>query len=997
MKRLFFMLLLVSASTITSQNYWKELSVSKSKPTEMLSKIDTPSKFQLFTLNKDSFISELASKSENASNNIITLPSNEGFSKFRVTKKQIFENELAIKFPQIKSYTAKGIDDPTAIADISIGTNGVFVMIRSNHHNTLYIDPYSKDRKTYMLYKNADLSQLGKDFLCKLEENEELNKTQKDKKKTNRGPNDMRLRTYRIAIVCTSEYSQFQLNDQNVSPFAPESTKKAAVLSVVNTTLTRINSIFERDLAVRLVLVGNNDRIVFLNASNDNLTNNNIGALVNEGQSVCDSRIGSNNYDLGHVFSQNPFLVGAAVFRVVCANNYKARAASSYTNPTGNSYFVNVVAHEIGHQFGAEHTFNNPCGGNRSQTRTFEPGSGSTIMSYGGGCPPNVTGGSDEYFHGVNITEMWSFISGNANCAGIIQNNNQQPWVSAGPDRSIPKSTPFVLRGGAADTEAIEKLTFCWEQLDTEISTMPPVSTSTGGPLFRSLPPKNSPNRYMPDFSTVLAGNLSSTWEVLPSVARELNFALTVRDNHPNGGAVNRDDIRIQVTNAPPFTIQNLETWQKSTNQTLTWNVGQTNQAPINCQKVNIKLSTNGGISFDHTLASNTDNDGSESLFLSNLVEETENAIIMVEAADNIFYNITAKFTITPPPPPNFTIENTSGDGFVCKNTTDEHTFNITFIALNEFEENAVFSLNNIPEGAISDITPDSLSDNGTFTVTFYNLTSVTSGTYEIILDAKIGNITESLVLNLDIASEVCHSEGNTLSNISTTLVQFNTIDNETQNKVSGYQDFREISTIVIPGETYPLHINTLEGNNSQSSSYTYAWIDWNQNCILEDTERFDFGSDTIVEGTDSPTILSPVDVTVPQNAVIGSTLLRISTKNSINGLPQPCEIDFDGEVEDYTIIVDATANITEETFENFTLNPNPSAGEFRLRFNAQKGDVMINLFDTSGRLVEFFNYKNNESLFSKSFSVETISSGLYIIHIKNEDIQITRKLVIKH
>ncbi|MDC1374701.1 M12 family metallo-peptidase [Polaribacter sp.] len=408
--------------------------------------------------------------------------------------------------------------------------------------------------------------------------------------------------------------------------------------------MTRINGVYERDLGVTMEIVADNDKIIFLDAATDGITDGDASSMINEVQTICDQEIGAENYDIGHVFSSAGS--GLAGLGVVCVNGQKARGVTGIASARGDPYDIDYVSHEMGHQFGATHTQNNDC--NRTDFTAVEPGSASTIMGYAGICEPNVQNNSDDHFHAVSIDQMWSTIQSSANCAVSIDNGNATPTSNAGADFSIPKSTPFILRGVGTDLDAENVLTYNWEQTDNEIATMPPASTNTLGPAFRSNPSSTSPNRYMPELSTVVAGNTSSIWEVVPSVARELNFSLVVRDNNAGGGNSARDDMIVSVLDTAPFTIiapSSAVTWDAGTTQTIVWDKGTTAVAPINCQYVNIKLSINGGITFPLTIVSNTLNDGTEDIVIPNYTTAT--ARIMVEAADNIFYNVNeTNFTI---------------------------------------------------------------------------------------------------------------------------------------------------------------------------------------------------------------------------------------------------------------------------------------------------------------------------------------------------------------
>ena len=454
--------------------------------------------------------------------------------------------------------------------------------------------------------------------------------------------NDGKLRTYRMALIGTSEYSEFHLTNQGVGAGESDATKKAAVLSAMNASMTRINGIFERDLGVTMQLVANNDELIFLNAATDGLTNSNINSLVDESQAKCDAVIGSANYDIGHVFGwvNDESGNGLAGGSIVCETGEKGKGATMRKTPLGDRFDIDLAAHEIGHQFGANHTQNGNC--NRNNSTAVEPGSGSTIMGYAGFCDPNVQNTSDAYFHAVSIAEMWNYVSTTATCAVETTTANSAPIVSAGADFSIPKSTPFILKGTASDTDAGNSLTYTWEQMDNQPATMPPLATNAVGPLFRSLSPSSVVDRHMPDLATVLDGNTSTTWEVLPSVSRTMSFAFTVRDNVSNGAATARDDTVIVVDgSAGPFevTSQNSATTLRGGSiQTITWNVANTNASLINCAQVNILLSTDGGNTYPNVLVSNTPNDGTQDVVLTNIT--TTEARIKIEPVNSIFYAV---------------------------------------------------------------------------------------------------------------------------------------------------------------------------------------------------------------------------------------------------------------------------------------------------------------------------------------------------------------------
>ncbi len=629
---------------------WSPISANKTASADKELRKTTPSEYQLFSLNTQMLTSALKSAPSRAqqksSNTIIEFPTKNGALKqFIITEASVLGEGLKKSFPSIQSFVGYAVGDPSTIVRFSVSKIGLHAMITSGNHKTIYIDPYTKDKGSYISYSKADLPANPDSFECLVEDNIK-SKFSDQQIPTTKNANDGRLRTFRLAIACTGEYSQFHLNNQGISSGASNQVKKEAVLSAINTTMTRVNGIFERDLALTMVLVNNNTDIIFLNASTDNLSNSNASALINESQTVCDQFIGRNNYDIGHAFSTGGG--GLAQLRSPCTNS-KARGITGSGRPIGDSYDVDYVAHEMGHQFGGNHTQNNSC---QRSSASVEPGSASTIMGYAGICNPNVQNNSDSYFHAISIQEMWRNISqGNSRCGSQSSTGNAAPSANAGQDYTIPASTPFVLKGNGSDPNSGNSLTYCWEQMDTQPATMPPSSTSTGGPAFRSLTPTTSPDRYMPALSTVKNGQTASTWEVVPSVSRTMNFRLTVRDNVPGGASTASDNVRITVAGAAgPFVVNTPNTnvsWSAGSSQTVTWNVAGTTGNGVNAANVDILLSTDGGNAYPITIASAVANDGSQNITVPNAVG-TQNRI-MVRGSGHIFYDISNRnFEITP-------------------------------------------------------------------------------------------------------------------------------------------------------------------------------------------------------------------------------------------------------------------------------------------------------------------------------------------------------------
>ncbi|MBS1550772.1 MAG: T9SS type A sorting domain-containing protein [Bacteroidetes bacterium] len=583
-----------------------------------------------------------------------------GMSKFSLTEYSMMEPALADKFPDIKTYSIKGIDDPYATGKLDITMHGFHAMILSARGD-YFIDPYSKDEnEIYISYFKKDFM-TNKTFECSFDP--EVNDNNPGPVKVNGEiTSGTQLRTYRLACASTGEYTTYHGGTV------------ALGLAAIVTTINRVNGVYEKDFSARMVLIGNNDLIVYTNSSTDPYTNNNGSTMLGQNQTTLDNVIGTANYDFGHVVSTGGG--GVANLRVICVNGQKARGVTGSGAPIGDPFDIDYVAHEMGHQFGGNHSFNSTTsscgGGNRNGSTAWEPGSASTIMGYAGICgSSNLQNNSDAYFHSGNFTEMASFIqygSGSV-CPVTTATGNTPPVVTVPAGGfTIPIRTPFALTGSATDAENQNSLTYCWEEMDLGPAGVPNNPTGNA-PIFRSFKPDTVPTRTFPKLSNLL-NNTQTIGELLPTYTRTLSFRLTVRDNSVAGGGNNYELTEFNVTEtAGPFRVTQPDTtsviWNTNIPQTVTWNVANTNTAPVNCQNVNIRLSTNGGNSYFYTLATNVPNDGSETVNLPSV--NTSQARIKVESADNIFFDISNY---------NFTLTNVVSAGSNVNEFPDSYTLN---------------------------------------------------------------------------------------------------------------------------------------------------------------------------------------------------------------------------------------------------------------------------------------------------------------------------------
>ncbi len=688
---------------------WTKTSNIETQHRQKADRNTMPQEYNLFELNSAALIAILAdapARNAGKSNVIVDLPTNNGeVQKFQVFEASVMEPALQAKHPNIRSYVAQGIDDPSAIARFSVSNIGLNAMISSPKFSTIYIDPYTQDKNFYISYSISSLPSDPNGFEC-LNDDDEAPVILSE----NKNANDGMLRTFRAAVACTGEYALFHLNRQGIPTTATDAVKKAAVLEAMNTTMTRVNGVYERDLAVTMVLVANQEDIIFLNSSTDPFTNNNAGTLINQSQTVIDAEIGSANYDIGHTFSTGAG--GLAQLRVPCTAS-KARGVTGTNSPVGDFYDIDYVAHEMGHQFGATHTFNNSCGSNRTDSTAMEPGSGSTIMAYAGICSPNVQSHSDDYFTAISIQQMWVNVkSGSSQCATQTATGNLPPTADAGPDVVIPKGTPFILKGTATDPDGANVLSHCWEQMDNQVAPMPPQSTSTIGPAFRSIDPLPDPERYMPALATVLNNQTKSTWEVVPTVGRSLRFRYTVRDNALAGGATASDNMFVTVDGtAGPFVVTSQATpttWTTQSTATVTWDVAGTDVAPVNSPNVDIMFSTDGGLTYPVMVAANVPNNGSAVVNVPNL--NTTTGRLMIKSSNNIFYDLNdAVITVDGVVGVGeFTFEN-----FAVYPNPSNGTFNLSFKPASN--DNIEVSLYDLRGRAINQFTFDDVTASSTF------------------------------------------------------------------------------------------------------------------------------------------------------------------------------------------------------------------------------------------------------------------------------------------
>ena len=679
---------------------------------------------KLYTLNEAGLRNALANTAkqyERGTAATIALPLPDGTTElFAVRETQVLSPALAAENPTIKTYEGEGTVHKGYIIRMSLSSLGFealiwgvgkdavyFARLLTESGSSLYQSYYARDaRKAGMVNSPIGDHHCG---VIEATDKPELPGLKKDGKGLrvaagiNQINNGTNVRQLKIAVATTGEWSR------NAAKYDGTQTPlqiRQRAFAVVVTSVNRINGIYERELACRFQITNpnlsnNQTNIIFDDPITDPYSNTSTSAELASNQSTLDNRVGTQNYDVGHLFGTRGG--GVAASPSLCATGSKAKGYSARGTDTGDPFVVDYFAHELGHQFDMDHTYNVADDGGTCTTRApeeaYEVASGSTIMSYVGICSEGRN--LQEYndfalpsFHISSITKATAYLTSAATAGcGTTAGTNAIPTVSAGSAYTIPRLTPFTLTATGADADAGDaaNLSYSWEEFD-----LAPTNGATGDggtpkgvydidddgvprPILRAYSPVKNPQRTFPSTAFILnpqnnatpgenqpglfytdthptgfpgatcpTGQTCIIGERLPTIARTMNFRVSVRDLR--GGVADAGTV-VTVVNTPGAfrltSFDNASTVAGNSQQTVTWNVVNTNQAPVNCANVAIKLSTDGGLTFPTTLLASTPNDGSELVMMPNVASST--ARLRVEAVGNIFFDISnTNFTITP-------------------------------------------------------------------------------------------------------------------------------------------------------------------------------------------------------------------------------------------------------------------------------------------------------------------------------------------------------------
>lgn len=957
------MLLITGVSFAQTDRLWSEGSrKSSSEIFENKSNINNP---KIYNLDINGLKNALAKAPKRLaagekSELIISFPNSEGkMENFKVRENSNFAPELAAKYPDIKSYVGEGLGDSNSTVYFSVSPLGLSSMEVYGDRSAVFIEPYSKDLSTYVVYRKSDKKDDLSKFECTV-----IDVAKKGTANTSltARPNadDAKLRTFRLALSCTGEYTAY---------FGGT---KAQALAAMNNTMTRVNGVFEKDFAARMVLISNNDSVIYTNASTDPYSAaSGMSNWNSQLQSTLTSVIGEANYDIGHLFGASGGGGNAGCIGCICTNGSKG---SGYTSPadaipSGDNFDIDYVAHEMGHQFGGNHTFSMS---NEGTGANMEPGSGSTIMGYAGITSQDIQPHSDAFFHAISIQQITNNIKAKT-CSVNTDTGNSIPTANAGLDYTIPKGTPFVLTGTGTDANG-DSLTYIWEQMDNASSSQTGASsaasaTKTSGPNFRSWAPTTVPVRYFPRMTSVLAGATTTagseiTVEALSSVARTLNFRFTVRDNRAGGSGNNSDDAVITVNGtAGPFNItsqNSATTYSGGSSQTVTWNVAGTTANGVNAANVDILWSTDNGNTWT-TLLAGTPNDGSQAVTIPNV--STSSGRIMVKGSNHIFFDVNnANITVNAGSGTPDTVAPTAPT--LAASGTTSTTTNLSWSGATD---NVGVTGYDVYQGA------SLIGSTASTTYTVTGLTPATTYSFSVKAKDAAGNASvSSNTVSVTTLSggtvTYCSSSASNTADERIGNVKFGTINN-TSTGTAGYENFTSVSTNVTRGSAYTISITPVWTSTKYSEAYA-VYIDYNGDGDFTDSGELAW--------TKSGSTTSPVSgsITIPATATVGSTRMRVMMKYS--SIPtSSCEAYTYGQVEDYTLNIVSSAkgelSNTKDLITDIKLFPNP-VKDILYVSNTTSEDYKI--FDMGGKLVD------SGKLQRGSVNVSALIKGAYTIQV---------------
>lgn len=885
---------------------------------------------------------------------IISVPTLNGkIERFKVYSLPVVVQSLADRY-QLGSYVGTGVDDPEKYIRFSVAPDDFQSMIIKNGVYE-FVEPQNKEKSVYGVHpKTNKTSGANGSWLCNSTEplvtKKEIEKLANGSNFTNSATDfskasDKKYRTMRLAMSVNGEYTAYHGGTV------------AGALTAINATLTRCNGIFENDFALHLILQ-DFPSVIYTDASTDPYSTN-LNEWNQQLQTTLTTNVGNDNYDIGHMFGASGGGGNAGCIGCVCINPTTTTPlgkGSGITSPAdgipkGDNFDIDYVAHEIGHQLGANHTFSFDLEGT---SQNVEPGSGSTIMGYAG-----ITGAtdvqehSDPYFHINSIIQVQNNLTSKT-CDIETAVANQPPVIVAMPDITIPKSTAFVLTAQATDAEG-NPITYCWEQTDSATSTTSTsnLGNNTNGPTFRSWNPTTEPVRYFPKLSTVLAGNLKSTtdWEAVSTVARTTNYKVTVRDNNPDKTQQQTQygTQRVVVGTAGPFKVTSTKVYNNVV-AAFTWDPVGTTAAPYNVANVKIDYTTDNGNTWT-VLAASTPNDGTEELNFNTFATNSQ-LTIRVSALGNVFYAV-RKVTVSE----MMNCSGTAPAGLAASEISQtgakidwDAVANATYTL--RYKKAADTNWTEVNNLTTNTYTISGLVLSTAYDVSVANVCSGSTGAY-----ATTNFTTKGI--------EYCTAGASSTSFEKLSNVTFAGINNNSTS-TAGYEDFTAVTGNVNAGQTY--NFSASFSGTSYAEDQVLVWIDLNQDGDFDDA-----GEKVLVTtAKKSPWTGS---IAIPATAKIGQTRMRVRLHDSTSGPnATPCGTSTYGQVEDYSLNIGQLA-VSDVKKNSVNVYPNPAKDIINISNVSSKAQFEI--YSVGGQLV-------NQGITDGKVNVSKLIKGVYILSVES-------------
>lgn len=946
---------------------------------------------------------------------IVSLPTAEGkIEKFAVYSNPVMEKSLVDQY-QLGSYVGVGIDDPTKYLRFSTAPTEMQSMIIKDG-KFQFIEPISTDKQTYgVFYKTKETGGIH-GFECDTKEHslEDIKKLAENGKKQLSGvgitsrPTNTRYRTFRMAMAATGEYTQFHGGTA------------AGALTAINNTMTRINGVFEKDFGAHFI-VQNLPGIIYTDPATDFYTPQAVQSdpsLNLQLQQLLTAQVTDANYDIGHVFHRNAGGSrngNAGGIGIVCTNPSnnnslaKGSAFSMSPDPVGEVFDL-MAAHEMGHQLGANHTFSMRTEGSGANV---EPWGGTTIMGYPGITQDNIQDNMDGYFHYKSISQVLNNLE-SKNVCGIATdiNTNTAPTITPLSNYAIPKGTAYYLDAAVVDAEN-DAFNYTWEQYNS-VGDRNTISGDSGwgynaeGAIARSLPGKATSRRYFPKLETVMNGILTDkqAWETVSYIPRQLNYAVTVRDQNARPMTSTSETV-VTVGNEGPFKFNGLTSASvlyNDTANTIYWDTVSTANASYNVANVKIDYTTNNGTTWTDLIAS-TPNTGSYSAQIPGNV--TGAVKLRISAIGNIFYAVSPAITVGSAP-----TSTTSAPTGVS--ATDAEIFKTTARVSWNKVSGATYSINYRKVGTANwsnttsqtnSVVLNNLEDETNYEVQVASIVNTVAG----IFSSNYAFKTKGLRTGVDYCLMTTGGNGGnfnsglvrlTLSNLAYTFTNLDVYKT--------YLDFTEDPTKLVnltKGTLYTANFRNL-ATSANYRDWLEIWIDYNRNGVFENSEK-------VVSNNALPTPVSAgsstyirdgnVTFTVPATAYSGNKLLRMRVASTFfNAASGPCGSPTvsngaggfvsSGSFRDFSVkITDNAAlavNEIKNTKSEVSIYPNPADTFVEVKNIKGKADYKI--YSADGRLVQ------EGTINGQRINVASLLKGMYMVTIKDDTNTYNTKLIKK-